>query len=202
MGVFALFLLITTSQVRAGATDCGCFGSTKVNPVGTLVLDIGVLVSLLALRPRWQGWPHFGPEGALVFRATLAAALLVGGVAAFAHFRYGSVSMGVARASGEPVSVVEKVVDLGRVPVGGREVGTVVVLNASTEPVQVGWASARCRCVTFLTLPVDIPANTSAELAFEFHAPSKPTPFRVAVALQTSVGEVQFTVTGQVVEKP
>lgn len=167
-------------------------------PTATLVLDACVVVALLVLRPRWEGWPERGPEFGVVLRAAGAAGLVVGLMAGYAHLRYGSVQAGIAAAVGRPVTVVPETTDVGRVAPGGLAEGEIEVVNLTGEDVQVAFISMRCRCAGFRDLPLTIPPGKSGRIAFVLRAPPDPGHFKRDGVIRSSAGEARFVLAGNV----
>lgn len=199
---FALFLLIALSQVQAGRSDCGCFGKVKVPPTLTLILDSCVVVALVVMRPRWEGWPPAGAGLRAVFRVGGTAALFVAVLAGYAHIRYGSVEAGLGAATGRPIALLSTVADVGRVAPDGTGEGELRVVNLTDHDVQVAFVSARCECAYFRDLPVTIRPGGVARIGFVLRAPTEPGLFRRGGVVRSSAGEARFTMVGYVTRRP
>lgn len=194
---FGLFAAVNYSKVRAGASDCGCFGAAvSVPPQATLALDIGLVVALLLFRPRWAGWPAVGPGLRAAAGTVAVAGLVLAAGAGFSVWRYGSVAGGVAAAAGASVTVTTPVVDVGEVPAGGTVDGAVEVLNLTAGEEQVAYISMRCRCAAFDDLPVALPPGQPVRIGFRLWVPAEPGAFRRPAVVESSAGEVRFEMVG------
>lgn len=194
---FSLFGLVAYSQVRAGSSDCGCFGpAVAVPPQATLALDLALVLALLVFRPRWAGWPAAGPGLSAALRAAAVAGLVLAAAAGFAYWRYGSVQAGVAAAGGRSIAVTTPVVDVGEVPVGGLAAGAVEVVNLTGSEEQVAYISMRCRCAEFEDLPAALPPGRPVRIGFRLRAPAEAGAFRRPAVVQSSAGEARFELVG------
>lgn len=81
--VFCGFLTYTIYRALSGHHSCGCFGSVRVNPWITSLLDLSI-VFLIAGRVRTQHAQRSGLENAGAFAVVLTAAVLI--TAAFIYY--------------------------------------------------------------------------------------------------------------------
>lgn len=194
---FAIFTLVTLSQIQAGKSDCGCFGAAKVPPYFTFGLDICLTALLLRARPAWAGWP--GREVQTLALTASVAAVVVGIASGYAYLRYGSVQAGIAAAAGLPVTVTTQVVDLGKVSPDALVDSHLEVINLTGEDVQLAIISTRCRCAEFHDLPVTLTPNRAVRIALTLRAPTATGPFRREGEIRSSAGVAKFEMVGYVV---
>lgn len=87
---FAAFACITVYQAWQGGVSCGCFSRAEVDPRYTLVLDLALLASVMAGRPRLETSPTRRHRAAVVLVALLGTG--IPGAVAMASARSASVT--------------------------------------------------------------------------------------------------------------
>ncbi len=112
--------------------------------------------------------------------------------------RYGSVGVAVAVAHGRPVAMMSETVHVGTVPAGATVERTLRVVNLSAEPVQVALAESSCNCARVIGLPATVEVGATIELSVQVTVGDKVGEFRQSARLRTTVGELEFGITGRV----
>lgn len=197
--VTVLFALHSLALALEDRPSCGCFGSVTVPPMLTFLFDVVMAGLLVRCRPGWRGWPEGTPAGRMALGSAAVAAAVLGGMAAWAYGRYGSVAVAVAAASGAPVAVSPSVLELGTLSPGTMADGSLRVYNLSSEPVQASLATSSCGCAEVDGLPVIVPAGGSVDLRVRVSVSSSPGSFRRVGQLRTSAGNVKYQFRARVV---
>jgi len=80
IALFSIFLFIAGWKLVKGQADCGCFGSLKIPPAATVLLDFIVLVALAFFKSvrRSFRWSSSRSMGRLLFGLTLPIAISLG----------------------------------------------------------------------------------------------------------------------------
>jgi hypothetical protein len=116
----------------------------------------------------------------------------------FLHF--GTFKAGGAWLRGDPVHVLESVVDLGERPAGERAEAACVVWNFSRDPVRILGSRTSCSCVVIDGLPMTIPPRSKKAIRVDVAVDSEPESFEQKAAFYTDQPEVEefiFRVVGR-----
>jgi Protein of unknown function (DUF1573) len=156
--MFSTFSVLNVSALIAGQSDCGCFGSLKVHPGVTLLINLVVLGFLLLGHPTLQsmkkGW--------------LATFLLVIGLAGsglLARSEFGALLF--AKIQGQELVLQTSVVDVGSGVVGEKQKRAFRVMNTSSRPINLIGGRGNCSCTAAGSLPIRIEANSSVDVEIE-----------------------------------
>jgi hypothetical protein len=194
---FVVFVVINIFQLRAGQTSCGCLGAAKVSPWVTLTLDVIVVLALLLARPKWAGWPTWGPETKTAVLAASVAGVVLAVVVGYSTLRYGSVHAAAAATTGQSIALLDPEAGVGNVPGDEFVEGELRVVNLSDEEVQIAYVSTRCRCADFHDLPLTLPPRSSGRIGFTLLTPNAVGYFRRAGEIRSSAGAVRFDIVGR-----
>jgi hypothetical protein len=157
-------------SVLRGQSDCGCFGSLKVHPGWTTVLNLGMLGLLLRFRPQVKWTQNFGSIGVAAVLALAAA-----GLAIVANGPLGDRLL--ARWQGRTIYFASSIVQAGEEPVGTKKRLAATVTNASSQDIRLIGGSVSCSCTTTQNLPVTVPAESSLEVEIELQFRGSPGQF-------------------------
>ena len=108
VGLFIVFAAFSLQRTLAHYTSCGCFGSIKVHPWWTLVIDVGIVSLLVVRRRSFIHQSRSLPRTTMLFVA-LIGYLALGGVAQLFMVRgtLASVRDGVAIEGGGNVIILD-----------------------------------------------------------------------------------------------
>lgn len=200
--MFALFSTHAALFTLAEKPSCGCLGDVTVPPLISLTADLTLLLLLVLGWPAWRGWPLLTSTGRTLMQTAGIATILLVGVIGRANVQYGSVHAAVSVARGDPVTITDRALNLGRTPANGSAVATLRVRNNSGDVLQIAMADSGCSCAKVQDLPVNIPPGASADVSVLITVSAEPGDFRRAVRLQTSMGILPYTITAVVVPPP
>ena len=131
------------------------------------------------------------------------AALTLGLVAVGVYAAYGSVTVALADARGDPVAVDPSPLKVPLADPGSYVTQTIRLINLTGDPVDVTAAQADCDCAEFTGLPLTLAPGGRGEVQLILHVPSKAvSSYRRRVAFETSVGMVPLAVRGTVRAAP
>ncbi len=177
LATLAVFSLHNLVLVSAGRATCGCLGSFGPAPGWVLAFDVSALLLLLRNRPGWNGWPVADARLQAVGLAAGVTVAVVGGLAAAATVRYGSVALALADARGEALVVEPADPSFGEVNPAAEVSRPVTLHNLSNEPVTVILARTDCNCAEIDGLPLTVPAGGRGQVGVRVRVPSTPGGF-------------------------
>ena len=193
---FAILTGLSLRAVLAGQSDCGCFGSIKVNPWWTASFNISALTLLATAYPKGifrDNRPQYITAGLLAFGIGSSALLADGpmGERWLANWR------------GEHLVLSPAVVEAGQNIVGTKTQLRTTVRNHSDQDVKLIGGSVSCNCTTTRNLPLTVPAHGSVEIEIDLDFKGTPGQFTHRFELLTDhrkQPKLHGTITGTVLE--
>jgi hypothetical protein len=157
-----------------GQASCGCLGNKlSVNPWYMFVVDIAAVVTLIFarpdLKPLWENRVRIARTSACVLGGYL---FLLGSLAAFAHYRHGSISDALASLRSERLSVNPAMLDMGQGVPGETRDATVELANRTDQPIRIIGGTSDCSCTVLGDLPMTIPPGESRSISVQMRLPN------------------------------
>ncbi len=199
---FAGFAVVSLYQGSIGQASCGCFGKLSVNPWYTFVIDIATVAALVFIRPDlqplWENRARIGLTAACVFGGYV---VLLGLLAGFVYFHFGSVSAALASLRGERLSVSPGLIDMGEGAPAETRAASVELTNRTEQPIRLIGGSADCSCTVLGDLPVTVPPGESRSITITMNLPKTPGMFNRKAQLtidDDGFKTVGFRLTGRI----
>jgi len=200
---FIAFAGISFYQGWIGQASCGCLGSkVSVNPWWMFAIDVTAIAALLVARPDLRPlWEHRGRIARTVGIGLGIYLLVLGAVAGFVHYRYGSVDAALAGMRHERLSVNPPLIDMGQGVPGETRDATVELANRTDQPIRLIGGTADCSCTVIGDLPVTIPPGEARSITITMRLPNAAGSFNRKAELQIDdegFKRVAFRLTGQI----
>jgi hypothetical protein len=201
------FTVISFFQGWIGQASCGCLGSkVTVNPWLMFVIDLAVVAALLVsrpdLRPLWEHRTGIVRTGGIVF---VWYVLVLGTIAGFAHYRYGSIDAALASLRHERLSVNPRLIDMGQGAPGEIREATVEFANRTDQPIRLIGGTLDCSCTVLGDLPFTIPPGTAHSITITVRLPNSTGSFNRKAELKIDdqgFNTVGFRLTGRLNKAP
>jgi hypothetical protein len=214
LAFFGSLALASTILVWQGQSECGCFGSVKIDPQATLVFDVCAVVALYVFAPpntsaQTMGAVHreisiihclsllllwIGSAGVLM--------LLIGSVIAW---NQGLSSAGLlSRLRGEPITLTPSSIDLGSDSEGVPKKFEILFSNYSDQDIVITGSTANCSCALGKPLPLTVPKGTSISVPAHFAFKGSPGRFNHQLTVYTDHPQrtsMSMIVSGRIVEQ-
>jgi hypothetical protein len=202
---FGGFAMVTFYQGWIGQASCGCAGRiVTINPWIAFAVDVASVAGLALkrpdLKPLWQERASIAYYGGCAVGGYL---VLAGSLAAFAHFRYGSIDTALASLRNERLSVSPWLVDVGEGAPGETREAAVELTNRTDEPIRVIGGTADCSCTVLGDLPVTIAPGESQSITIQMRLPKSEGVFSRKAKLtidDQGFKQVGFRLTGRIVK--
>lgn len=200
---FIGFAAISFYQGCIGQASCGCLGNrVAVSPWIMFGIDLAAIVALFAARPDLNPlWEQRAPIARAAAHILGGYCLLLGFLAAFAQFRYGSIDAALADLRSERVSVNPPLIDIGNVVPGETRDAVVELTNRTDGPIRLIGGTADCSCTVIGDLPVIIPPTEARSIRISVHIPDKMGQFNRKAELMIDdrgFNRVGFRLTGRI----
>jgi len=202
LGFFVIVLGVAAYQGWTGQSHCGCLGRVEVHPWTMAVFDAAVLAGLLLAYPRAGQRQDYSWPGTFVRRLAvlgLVLVVLLGGIVSATP----SPARTLAWLRGQPLLVQPFVSELGEGRAGEWRAFRLQIINFSDQPVRILGGSKNCSVQATETVPVDIPADGSAELTVLGRFTGPPGRFQQQFVLYTDLRQqpvIYARFAGRVVE--
>jgi hypothetical protein len=200
---FVGFAGVSFYQGWIGQASCGCMGSrVTVHPWYMFGIDGAAVATLLFarpdLRPLWQNHSRIIRTAAVVLGGYL---LLLGSLAAYAHYRYGSIDDAIAELRHERLSVNPPLIDMGTGVPGETRQASVELTNRTDQAIRLIGGTTDCSCSVIGDLPVTIPPGEARSIIITVRLPNSIGRFNRKAELQfddQGFNRVGFRLTGRI----
>jgi hypothetical protein len=168
----SLYLALT------GQRSCGCFGRVEVNPWWTFALDLGVIATLVLVRPLPESKGMLAPRLWTWLRPWAGAAVslsLIGGAFVLA---FDNPYAALARLRGESITIEPVVSAVGDGEVGWQRKFPIRLRNHTDRPVRLYGGTTSCSCIATDDLPITLPGGGTETLEVQVRFAGSPGRFR------------------------
>lgn len=207
---FAGFAGVSFYQGWIGQASCGCLGSSvTVSPWYMFAFDLAAVATLSFarpdLKPLLENWREAFGRAALTAAGVFAGYLfLLGSLAGFANYRYGSVDAALASLRNERLSVSPGLLDMGQGMPGETREATLELANRTDQPIRLIGGTADCSCTVIGDLPVTVPAGEARSITIKLRLPNSQGQFTRKAGLiidDQGFKSVSFRLSGRINEK-
>ncbi len=168
---FSVFAGVSSYFGIIGQASCGCFGTIEASPWAAFGVDVIAVASLTFVRPSRNEWYEAISAFQVGFRLLLGTAAAVVILSLISIYIFGSVSVGLAKLTGESLSA-PAYIDFGNTKSGEDRQAAVEVRNWTNRPVRLIGGTSDCTCVTTSYLPLVIQPGETISLIIYLRIPS------------------------------